>query len=85
LKTPYLRIKDEINKDKAPKPYPSEMVDLMHVSAIPYVDAFSTDKRIWDYVSTCKIHKQIFPEGYTRLARSFKSLADILSFIEARY
>jgi len=81
----YLRIKDAITKDKAPKPYPSEMVDIVHVSAIPYVDAFSTDKRIWDYVRRCKIYKQIFPEGYTRLARAFKSLADIMSSIGANY
>lgn len=79
----YLRIKDAINKDKAPKPYPSEMVDVMHVCALPYVDAFSTDKRIWDYIRRCNIHKQTFPEGYTRLVRAFKSLADIMSYIGA--
>lgn len=77
----YLRIKDAINRDKAPTPHPSEMVDIVHVSAIPYCDAFSTDKRIWDYVRRCKITKQLFPDGYARSAFPFKSLAGAMSFI----
>jgi hypothetical protein len=57
----YMRIKDAINKDKAPTPHPSEMVDIVHVSALPYSDAFSTDKRIWDYIRRSKINIHVFP------------------------
>jgi hypothetical protein len=80
----YLRIKDAINKDNAPTPYPSEMVDIVHVSTIPYCDAFSTDKRIWDYIRRCKINKQMFPKGYARLATAFKSLAGAMISIHER-
>lgn len=70
----YLRVKDVINKDKTPKPHPSEMVDIVHAVAIPYCDAFSTDKRIWDYVRRSKISRQMFPEGYSLFSNAFKSL-----------
>jgi|GEM_PF-5508659 len=78
----YLRIKDAINKDKTPTPHPSEMVDIAHAVAIPYCDAFSTDKRIWDYVRRCKISSQMFPEGYALFSTAFKSLASATISIE---
>jgi len=81
----YLRIKDAINKDKAPIPHPSEMVDIAHASAIPYADAFSTDKRIWDYIRRTKINMHVFPEGYVRLSNTFKSLAGTMGCVDERH
>jgi hypothetical protein len=79
----YLRIKDEINKDKLSKPLPSEMVDLIHITALPYYDAFSTDKRMWDYIRRCGIKKNLFETGYTREMRAFKTLPDAIKWLES--
>jgi hypothetical protein len=79
----YLRVKDEINKDKLSIPYPSEMVDIIHITALPYCDAFSTDKRIWDYIRRCRIEKKFFERGRTRTMCAFKLLTDAIEWIES--
>lgn len=79
----YLRIKDEINKDRLSTLYPSEMVDIIHITAFPYCDAFSTDKRIWDYIRRCGIKKIFFEMERTRKMCAFKTLPDAIEWIES--
>ena len=79
----YLRIKDEINKDKLSTSFASEMVDIIHITALPYCDAFSTDKRIWDYIRRCGIEKNIFEMKRTRKMCAFKTLSDAIEWIES--
>jgi len=79
----YLRIKDEINKDKLSTSYSSEMVDIFHITALPYCDAFSTDKRIWDYIRRCGLKQILFENGSTRKMHAFKLLPDAINFIES--
>jgi len=79
----YLRIKDEINKDKLSTPFPSEMVDIIHITALPYCDAFSTDKRIWDYIRRCGIEKNLFEMERTRKMCAFKTLPDAIKWVDS--
>lgn len=77
----YLSVKDAINRDKLLIPHESEMVDMVHLAALPYVDAFSTDKRIADLVRRTKLNK--LSNGWrNRENVIFKSLSNALDYIE---
>lgn len=74
----YFKVKDEINKDKKSVSHPSEMVDIMHLTALPYCDAFSTDKRIWDYIRRTTLFKNNFQDELTKSMIAYKLLKNII-------
>jgi hypothetical protein len=78
----YLQIRPAIHRDAAAKPAPSEMVDIVHVIALPYVDAFSTDKRIVDYLRRSKVGPRDFRGDRVRRMKPFRLLALALEWLE---
>jgi hypothetical protein len=79
----YVRLREMIHKDIRTKPSPSEFVDIVHAVALPYVDVFSTDKRIWDYIRRVKVSPEKYPVGSVRQMRSFRLLGDALDWLES--
>lgn len=78
----YLQIRAAIHRDTAAGPAPSEMVDVVHVAALPYVDAFSTDKRIVDYIRRSKVGFDIFRSDRVRAMKPFRLLEPALEWLE---
>ena len=77
----YFEIRQAILKDRTAHSAPSEMVDVAHVVALPYCDAFSTDKRIWDYLRRCRISREMFSESQVGKMTPFKKLGHALTWI----
>ncbi len=50
-----LRVDEEIARDISSRAEPSQFPDLIHLSALPYVDLFLCDNRIRDYVRRAKL------------------------------
>ncbi len=78
----YLHIRPAIHKDAAARPAPSEMPDIVHVVAFPYVDAFSTDKRIVDYLRRSKVTSQDFRQDRIREMKPFRLLTLAVDWLE---
>ena len=79
----YVRLREMIHKDTSTKPSPSEFVDIVHAVVLPYVDAFSTDKRIWDYIRRARLSAAAYPPGCVRRMRAFRLLADAIDWLES--
>src|SRR5260370_29690329 len=79
----YVKVRQAIHKDAASHPDASEMEDVAHLAALPYVDAFSTDKRIADYIRMAGIVPDAFPACRVRSMRVFRLLAPAIDLLEA--
>jgi hypothetical protein len=79
----YVKVRQSIHKDALSHPDASEMEDVAHLVALPYVDAFSTDKRIADYIRRAGIVPDAFPAGRVRSMRVFRLLAPAIDWLEA--
>lgn len=51
------------------------MADATHLSALPYVDLFSADKRIGDFIRRAKLAPDVFPSGAVRQMETCRTLA----------
>jgi hypothetical protein len=79
----YLRVRRAIHADAKARPDASEMEDVVHLVALPYVDAFSTDKRIADYIRRAKLFPSPYAPERVRGMSVFRHLTSALDWLEA--
>jgi len=70
-----IHVKNQINREKIAKVDASEMADVVHVSALPYVDLFSADKRICDFIRRAKLGHGVFHRHHVRQMETCRTLA----------
>lgn len=80
----YLKVRRAIHADAKTQPDASEMEDVIHLVALPYVDAFSTDKRIADYIRRAKLFPPLYEPQRVKGMNVFRNLVSALDWLEAQ-